>query len=217
MAELKPNRLSKEQIWEEAESFREKYVLPPDTVPVPIDEIVEFDMNIQPQPIPNLKSEHDIDGFLVFIRDTPVIYIDQNIYENERQENRRRFTYAHESGHFWLHIDRIKAVKDEFNLDSPRDWIEFRANIPEDDLGWFEWQAYEFAGRLLVPRNRLIQELNSCSDKVSAFRNVFPNGDDEQLIDYLAGAINQVFRVAEKTIVKRIRHEKIWNLLSFNS
>ncbi len=217
MAELKPNWLSKEQIWEEAESFRKMYVLPPDTVPVPIDEIVEFDLNIQPQPIPNLKSEHDIDGFLVFIRDAPVIYIDQDIYENERQENRRRFTYAHESGHFWLHSDKIRAVKDEFNLNTPRDWIEFRTNIPEEDLGWFEWQAYEFAGRLLVPRDRLIHELNNLSDKVAAFRNMFPDSNGEELVDYLAGAVNQVFRTSEETVVKRIRHEKIWDLLSFNS
>jgi len=217
LTELRPPILSTEQIWEQAETFRQKYVLPPDTVPVPIDEIVELDLKIQTKPIPNLKSEYDIDGFLVLLKDAPVLYIDQNIYENEKQENRRRFTYAHELGHFWLHRDIIKEVKETFDLRSRWDWIEFRANIPEDDLGWFEWQAYEFAGRLLVPRNRLIQELNSCSEKVSAFRNVFPNGSDEQLIDYLAGAINQVFRVAEETIVKRIRHEKIWDLLSFNS
>lgn len=217
MAGLKPDRLSKEQIWEEAESFRERHVHPPETVPVPIDEIVEFDLNIQPQPIPNLRSKHDIDGFLVFIRDAPVIYIDQDIYENERQANRRRFTYAHESGHFWLHRDRIVAVKEEFKLNTPQDWIDFRTHMPEDDLGWFEWQAYEFAGRLLIPRDRLIHELNKLSDKVATFRDVFPDSNDEELIDHLAGAVTQVFRVSEAVIVKRIRFEGLWDLLSFNA
>lgn len=211
MTSLKPQILSREQIWEEVENFRQRHINPPDTVPVPIDDIIEFELNIQPQPIPHLLEEYDIDGFLS--GDLKVLYIDQNIYESPRQENRRRFTYAHEAGHLWLH----KAQIEECHFQNPREWIEFRNKMPEDDLKWSEYQGYEFAGRLLVPRNSLVQELNRTSDLVMKYRTGVPDSDDDLLMEYLAGFVNNVFRVSEDVIYRRIKHEKIWDLLSFNS
>ena len=115
-----------------------------------------------------------------------------------------------------MHRDRLVAVKEEFNLNTPQDWIDFRTNMPEGDLDWFEWQANEFAGRLLIPRDRLIHELNKLSDKVATFREVFSEGNDEELIDHLGGAVARIFQVSEAAIVKRIRFEGLWGLLSFN-
>ena len=34
---------------------------------------------------------------------------------------------------------------------SAREWFDYISAIPEVEYGWVEWQAYEFAGRLLVP------------------------------------------------------------------
>ena len=31
------------------------------------------------------------------------------------------------------------------------EWFDYISAIPEVEYGWVEWQAYEFAGRLLVP------------------------------------------------------------------
>ncbi len=211
MAELRPPILTKEKIWEEVENFRQRHINPPDTVPVPIDDIIEFELNIQPQPIPHLLEKYDIDGFLS--GNLKVLYIDQNIYENPRQENRRRFTYAHEAGHLWLHRKQIE----ECHFKDPSDWIEFRNEMPEDDLKWFEYQGYEFAGRLLVPRDSLVQELNRMSDLVMKYRTGFPDSDDELLVEYLAGYVNSVFCVSEDVIYRRIKSERIWDLLTFNS
>lgn len=210
MTSIQPPKLTKVQIWEEAEKFRNKYVLPPDTVPVPIEEIVEFGLDIQPQPIPNLMSHYDIDGFLS--SDLTTLYIDQGIYENDRQENRRRFTYAHEAGHYWLHRDLYESL----DFKTTAEWIEFHAEMPEDNLRWFEYQGHEFAGRLLVPRERLIQELNNQAAKVEKYRALIPNHDDDLLMQYIAGSICSVFRVSEKVIHKRIQREEIWSSLIFN-
>ena len=39
-------------------------------------------------------------------------------------------------------------------------------NIPDREYGFFEYQANEFAGRVLVPRDRLVLELKNCLKKV---------------------------------------------------
>jgi hypothetical protein len=61
---LEPPRLKWEFIRQKAEEFRRDYVNPIDLVPVPIIEIVEFDLGIQPIPKAGLKRDVDIDGFL---------------------------------------------------------------------------------------------------------------------------------------------------------
>jgi hypothetical protein len=83
---LEPPRLKWEFIRQKAEEFRRDYVNPIDLVPVPIIEIVEFDLGIQPIPKAGLKRDVDIDGFLT--RDLKNICIDLDVYEDERQVNR---------------------------------------------------------------------------------------------------------------------------------
>jgi Zn-dependent peptidase ImmA (M78 family) len=150
---LKPKRLRWEEIRQRAEGFREEYVDPPDTIPVPVEEILEFDLGIIPLPKKGLLQEIDVDGFLS--RDLKYLIVDADIYDDPRQENRLRFTYAHEIGHLVLHKDEIKSC--EFRTEE--DWIHFREDMSEEYLLWFEQQAYEFAGRLLVPVHHLKQTL----------------------------------------------------------
>jgi len=97
---IDPPRLRWNDIREEAEKFRRKYVNPPDLVPVPIIEIVELKLGLQPIPIADLM-EIDIDGFLT--SDLKSICLDVDIYQNPRKETRLRFTLAHEIGHWVLH------------------------------------------------------------------------------------------------------------------
>lgn len=211
MVSIKPSRLKISQIWEKSEEFRNKYADPPDQVPFPIDDIVESYLRIQPQPIPRLLEEYDIDGFLS--ADLRVIYIDQTIYDDPRYQYRRRFTFAHEVGHLVLHGEQIKQC----SFDTVEEWIQFRSELPEDDLRFFEFEGYEFAGRLLVPKNRLIQALNSLSDKVAWYRDKFPNNNNELLIEYLASSVNNLFDVSDGVILRRIRNERIWDDLKFST
>ena len=55
------------------------------------------------------------------------------------------------------------------------------------------------------------------SDLVMKYRTGFPDSDDELLIEYLAGYVNSVFCVSEDVIYRRIKSERIWDLLTFNS
>jgi len=122
---------------------------------------------------------------------------------DERRSPRLRSTLAHEVGHFVLHKEQIQQCK----FRTPEDWIHFREDFLEDDLDWFEFQAYEFAGRLLVPKEELEKQIKSCSDKIKYFKKYFPEGPD--LVEAVSRVICGHFGVSDQVIGKRIAKEKI--------
>lgn len=73
---LAPPILSYEQINEQAEKFLEEHKADK-KLPVPIEEIVEFDLGLDIIPFPNLQKDFDIDGFIS--GDLTSIYVDQFI------------------------------------------------------------------------------------------------------------------------------------------
>jgi hypothetical protein len=198
---LKPPRLTKNFIRQKAEEFRRLYVEPPDLIPVPIIEIVEVKLRIEPIPIFGLM-DLDIDGFLT--SDLKNICIDADIYQNPRKESRLRFTYAHEIGHWILHRKEIQLSA----FRNPIDWIHFREDFAEEDLNWFEHHAYEFAGRLLVPRQMLVDGIDALRGKIQQFRSMAKN-DEEGMIEAISRILCGKFRVSPAVIAKRIRSEEI--------
>ena len=67
---------------QEVESHAEQFLLTYHTdeyIPVPIEEIVEFDLHKDIVPFPGLHEKYHVDGF--FTRDLEEIYVDQSIYE----------------------------------------------------------------------------------------------------------------------------------------
>ena len=81
------------------------------------------------------------------------IVVDHDFYMNEKFANRIRFSFAHELGHYFHH----KEYYSRAGFVSAKDWKNFIINIPESEYRNFEWQANEFAGRLLVPHAELVE------------------------------------------------------------
>jgi len=206
---MKPKRYTWTEIRKLAEDFRAIYADPPDKIPVPIEEIIEFGLGLEIVPKDKLKSTIDIDGFLS--NDLKTIYIDGKIYSDERYSNRLRFTLAHEVAHYILHEDIIE--KSQFR--TIEDWIHFREEMSEEDLNWFEQQAYEFAGRLLVPKEHLIKALEEQREKIETYKSLVSNDNDERLIDAISNVICDKFGVSSNVIYRRIRSEKLWDELKF--
>lgn len=205
---IKPIKLSKKDIWQEAETFREKYLSKNNVIPVPILDIVEFDLEMEIIPIPDLLSDLDIDGFLG--NNLKTISIDKKMYWDERFENRLKFTLAHEVGHLVLHSDQISQC----TFDNAIEWVKLRLEINEEDLGWFEWQAYEFGGRLLVPHELLKEEIDKNISKIAEYKKVFGNNNIEGLIDNLSFGISRTFGVSKNVISRRIKHEGFQQFIS---
>ncbi len=200
-ATINPPRLSFDYIRQQADIFRQQYVKPPDLVPVPMEEIVELDLKIQIIPIHGLQDRIDVDAFLT--NNLKAICVDYDMYIDERRSSRLRFTLAHEVGHFVLHKEQIQQCK----FRTSQDWIHFREDFPEDDLNWFETQAYEFAGRLLVPKEELENQIKSYSKEIKTFREHFPEGPD--LVEAVSRVIRSHFGVSDQVICRRIAKEKI--------
>lgn len=207
MVSVQPVRLSWPDIWRQAEEFREEFVRPPDKIPVPIIEIAEVDLRLRINPQPGLRHRSDIEAFLE--SDLKTLCIDQELYEDPKQEKRLRFTYAHEVGHLVLHKNQIEGIQ----FESEEEWIRFRTEMNEEDNSWFERQAHEFAGRLLVPKNQLIDKIREHSDGIREYRDK-TSDNEEALKDVISKLICDDFFVSAGVIYRRINAERIWDSLS---
>ena len=138
-------------------------VYPDYTIPVDIEEIVEA-LGLEIVPEPGLKSDHGIDAGVT--SDFDAILVDAQSYNSEDYLNRVRFSLAHELGHFVLHKDfyqkNTRRTKDSFK--------DFLFSLSDYQYRIIEHQANVFAGRLLVPEDKIVdiavtgrKELVECS------------------------------------------------------
>lgn len=78
--------------------------------------------------------------------------------------NRKRFTLAHEIGHFMLHSDLFES-----NLLSTfgetDNTLANRIPVSGDELGWLEHHANHFAACILMPRERVIDQFKYLWDE----------------------------------------------------
>ena len=107
-------------------------------IPVPIEEIVEFQMGINIVPLPGLHRDFEIDGFAS--SDMKDIFVDE--FVSSSRPGRYRFTLAHEVGHLVLH----KNIYGAETFKTFKQWKEFHNSIPDQEHRWIEYQAYAFGG-----------------------------------------------------------------------
>jgi len=67
---------------------------------------------------------------------------------------------------------------------------------------------WEFAGRLLVPKEKLIEEIQKHQIKIDEYKSIFGEGEEE-LIDAISRLTCDRFRVSPIVVQKRIRKEKL--------
>jgi Zn-dependent peptidase ImmA (M78 family) len=201
-------KLTQEKLREEAENFRDQHIFTTN-LPVDIELVVEATMGIRIIPIENLQRLCDMEGFIS--KDFKSIYVDDYLYKTDRYYKRVRFTIAHEIGHYVLHRGTIDNQK----FEDENDWIQFRMGINDETLGWFETQASEFAGRLLVPLDPLIEEFKSKRQTVLKKHSSWnsPKISDDDLFTIVAPLICKRFDVSSEVIERRLRKENIMSLL----
>ncbi len=179
-------------------------------LPVDVDAIVELDLGIEVAPIAGLQ---DVDTEAFTTSDLTRICIDEWVYTH--RVRRARFSLAHELGHVVLH----KQIFERFRVTSISEWQEFYAAVDAGEYGWLEWQAYSFAGLLLVPRRHLEKEFRSALATVGpwveeAKRQGF-NRDD--YLEYALGAVAErlrpVFDVADSAIRRRLSKDGLEALI----
>lgn len=145
-----------EKIWGQVEEFRAKYESTRDGhLPVDVFSLVEIDLRLNIIPFPGLTERFKV--WAALRADFSGIYVDQEThYDLEAGEEwklkRLRFSLAHELGHFVLHR-KLPQEKHFSGLTEFANWTRSY----EGKRDRIEREADEFAGRLLVPLDRLTQ------------------------------------------------------------
>jgi len=197
--------IDKEALWQQVEEIRAQY-WPEGTVPVDIETIVEIRLRLLPEPVHGLLSQLDMDAYLKV--DRSGIVVDYDCYMNSKFANRLRFSFAHELGHYFLHSD----IYAQLDIKTPEDWKEFTNNLPESEYASFEWQANEFAGRLLVPYDTLKSEVGKVYETIQKDSDLrdYLKKDHDAVLSGVAPTLHKKFGVSEEVIKYRVRREGLW-------
>jgi hypothetical protein len=203
-SEFKCKWIEPASLWNIADEARIKYC-PEATLPIDAEGIVELRLRLDIEPIENLLSAIDIDAYLK--RDLSGIVVDDDCYMNDKFANRMRFSFAHELGHLFLHKDLYL----KFGVISPGDWKDFILNVPENEYRSFEWQANEFAGRLLVPYPELEVEMKKVGEILEENNLLtFLSKDPDAVLSRISPMLCKPFGISTEVLEKRVKREGLW-------
>lgn len=158
-SEIRIPYLANEEIRRRADEFRARYW--GDKIPVDVELIAERAFNLLIIPVPDLKRQTDTEAFLSGD-------LRELVYDQNSPEVRVRFSIAHEIGHIVLH----RHIISRFRPASIDEWKELQRTMPDAIWGRAEYQAREFAGRLLVPVNNLIEALKILQPQIAKARQI---------------------------------------------
>jgi Zn-dependent peptidase ImmA (M78 family) len=125
-----------------------------------------------------------------------LIYRDGNqviIGLNERDSiNRKRFTIAHELGHFFLHTQNPLFI--DKSIDKGY-MIKLRNQVSSEAVSIEEIEANAFAAELLMPTHMVFEEIKHLHQKID-----LENDDLDKIILYMAGR----FEVSKQAMTIRL-------------
>jgi Zn-dependent peptidase ImmA (M78 family) len=196
----------KVDVWAAVEEFRQKHKKDLGKIPIDVLTAIEVRLRLDVIPFPDLLVKYSADAAVM--SDFSGIYVDEQSYEFLEGEpiwrfNRLRFSLAHELGHIILHRDLAGELKFK-TLDDFRNWMQqYRASRHN-----LEWEANEFAGRLLVPVERLKADFDAF---VGQIKTQFPTWwANNNLREALAGQLAEVYGVHKDVIACRLDREEFW-------
>jgi len=203
-AEFRCKWLRLEDIWDCAEDVRNRY-WSAEKLPVDVEAIVELKLKLDIDPENNLMQKTDMEAYLR--SDLRGIVVDHDHYMNEKFANRMRFSFAHELGHFFLHKDFYAMIV----FESAEEWKEILLSLPDTEYRYFEYQANEFAGRLLVPREDLVHEIENALELLELNNMLeYLKADPNAVLSRISTQLSRPFGVSTEVIERRVDREKLW-------
>ena len=196
---FEPPFLKYEDVGDAVAEFQRQYH-PSGEIPVPIEEIIEFQLGIDIVPVEDLYRQASVNGFLS--SDLKSIFVDRRQWDD--YEEKYRFTLAHEVGHYVLH----KFCYDQLDWRSVDDFAEFYRTADDDAISWFEKHGNWFAEQLLVPKDKLIEVARGVvRDNIG---QLSPLGElGEEAWSFMAGRIARPFEVSPAVIEYRVRRARV--------
>ena len=83
--------------------------------------------------------------------------------------------------------------------------------MPETEYRSFEWQANEFAGRLLVPYQELETEMEKVGEILKENNLItFLKMDPDAVLSRISPMLSKPFGVSTEVIERRVKREGLW-------
>lgn len=195
------------RICEAAETFRRQYLAAQgDRLPVDVFSVVELQLRLDVIPFDDLQARYRIDAAL--LPDFSGLYVDAESYLFWEKgpvwkQNRLRFTVAHELGHWVLHRDYAAKVKFA-------SFEQFARHFKGEDPSryWLEQEANEFAGRLLVPLERLQAMFDQFARQIAPIMPSWLQSEDLRI--KFAEQVAPKFGVHTQSLLTRLDREGLW-------
>jgi Zn-dependent peptidase ImmA (M78 family) len=195
---------------EQAVSFAIQYGIDKE-IPVPIEEVIEFELGFDIILTENMQRDFDVEGFTSFKGKS--IYVDDFIYKNRHY--RYRFTLAHEVGHIVLHKSLLEGIE----LESVTQWEQFIDHVDIKDYNALEFQGYAFGGLVLVQPHKLKplfeENIEHITPLVAQARS--EGLDREQYLEYainaMASILSSKFDVSNDVLSRRIEYDNLDKLI----
>lgn len=151
-------------------------------------------------PVEQLADDTGIDA--VYMHANDQILVDKAEFWEPHHWPRLRFSIAHELGHYWLHREILKQI----SFTSEDEWVRYISELDNNDQ--LEIQANEFAGRLMVPRERLIELIEQ--ERVRALEFAL---NAEALESVLAIRLSRRLNTSQEVIAIRFQRENLISLI----
>lgn len=208
-SELKCRFIKKDAIRSISEKFRNTY-WKSGGLPVDMESIIEGGLGLYIFPEHGIRQLGKIDAYLTSDLRGIVVDIVQYMDDQGRYNGRLRFSFAHEVGHLVLH----QYIYEEFHIETPEEYCDFVLNFPEEEYRDFEWQANEFAGSLLVPRSRFLEEIERCK-AILKEQNLLHLWDEnrERTLVRMSPFLSKIFGVSSDVIERRMEAEGLMRIL----
>lgn len=195
------------KVWQAVEAFRRRYLVREShRLPVDVFSVVELQLRLDVIPFDDLQAKYRIDAAL--LPDFSGLYVDAESYVFWEKgpvwkQNRLRFTVAHELGHWVLHRDYATRVKFE-------SFEQFARHFKGEDPSryWLEQEANEFAGRLLVPIERLQELFDQFARQIASIVPDWLQSEDLRI--KFAEQVAPRFGVHAQSLLTRLDREGLW-------
>jgi hypothetical protein len=191
-----------EKVWQQVEEFRSKHEsTKTGELPVDVFSLVELDLRLDVIPFDDLTAKFQVEAALR--ADFTGIYVDAETYHDfesgaDWKLKRLRFSLAHELGHYVLH----RQVPQTKHFATLLDFANWTQNYGGQKYT-LEQEANEFAGRLLVPVQRLKDYYVEFTSKM-----------DASLLSFLRAPFAEhaatKFGVNSQVVSVRLDREGIW-------
>lgn len=195
--------LTWQQIAAAAKDFADKYRLADRDFPLDVEEIAEFDLDIEIRVTDGILEECGMPAQIAPGSKRPVISVDAHQYR--QQTSFYRYSVAHEIGHYVLHRQWLENVWQLF--DSIESWKQIIATLSKSDYEWIEGQAEEFASYLLAPDEIFEPFLAKQLSRVAKLEKQLQS---EDILPYLANPIGDHFGISNSAAQARIRKSDQW-------